>query len=159
MWKLSDVSTVKQNIEAVKRRYPERHVRALYAVQRVGAFAVPAVVIRVLFLALLVQPAPDAHDLADFFSGSAAVARAGLERNRKPFEFDIIRHGELENLLHWKGFANALNLVAEMEMGAQASLGIVCTSYSKINKGTHRRSVLKPLGKTSYKHCGGAKNP
>lgn len=63
--------------------------------------------------------------------------------------------GESEWTRRWflrSGFQNLLHLALRLEEDALAVLGLPCTSYVYINKGTHGRAEDKPYGREELKY-------
>jgi hypothetical protein len=86
----------------------------------------------------------------ELFAGRAAVTRACQERGLVACPYDITLEPVHHNFLGDLGFLQALLLVLQLEPGAGLHCATVCSTWTAVNSGTHRRSKASPLGETRH---------
>lgn len=89
--------------------------------------------------------------LLDVFSGNAALSKLWREKGQKAQSYDIVDGAECD-LRTTSGFQRLLHLALRLEEDALCVLGLPCTSYVFINKGTHCRTEDSPYGREDLQY-------
>ena len=76
---------------------------------------------------------------AEFFAGEKAATHAALEAGKHAVSFEINDDPAGQDFVGDLGYANALHLGTEVELGGCSLLAPVCSSWVWINRGTSEK--------------------
>lgn len=100
-------------------------------------------------MALAFEPPSSPYVNLDFFAGQCAISRAFKARGYTTCSLDIDIDPR-DDILEPLGFIRHLYACMNIAPGGLAFIGIVCSSWIAINRGTSGRSQADPLGRVQY---------
>ena len=123
--------------------------RALQLLSMSRAPSVLALLIGALFIALPDGTIQEKHRFAEVFAGDKAATNAWTRAGDAAVYIDI-RYGDEYDVNGKLGYLNTITKLLQTDLGVL--LAPVCSSYTRMNRGTSGRTPAFPLGRTHYEY-------
>ncbi|CAK9106189.1 unnamed protein product [Durusdinium trenchii] len=94
-------------------------------------------------------PPPRKYKNVDLFAGKCAISRSFKAQGYATCSMDI-EINELDDILSPVGFIRTLYAAIHIARGGLCTMGVVCSSFTQINRGTSGRTAENPLGREHY---------